>query len=268
MSGPTKHRIVILSGPSLTHKNTCATLIKLGLNVVGICQADQRIVKLPIPYLFRSVKRKGLGVTLSRVVARLLYLSVNRRKDREIFARLFNEQEINETIHKWCGEIHNTSDYSAPDTINWLQKMDADIFVAHTPYWIGKKVRNLPRTKMVVGGHLGITPLYRGSHSAFWAIYKGNPQDVGCTIFLLDDGVDTGDIVAQHQIAIEEGDSFLTLGWKGMIRLAEMQAKILRDFDQGIEIPRKRVLPPENTEFDNPKLTEYVEYCYKQRWVR
>jgi methionyl-tRNA formyltransferase len=268
VSGPNRHRIVILCGPSLTHKNTCATLIRSGLNVVGICEADQRTAGLPLSYVVRSVRRKGLGVTLSRVGARLLYSFLNSRKDQEIFSRLFDERVINETILKWDGEIHRTKNYSAPRTINWLREMDADIFVAHTPYWIGKRVRGLPKTGMVLGGHPGITPFYRGSHSAFWAVYNGSPEDLGCTVFLLDDGVDTGDIVAQDRIPFERADSFFTLCWKGMIRLAEMQASILQDLDRGIEIPRQRVSAPENTEFDNPKLSEYLRYCYRQRWIR
>ena len=268
MSGQHKHRIVVLCGSSLAHRNTCATLIRHGLNVVGICEADQCTVGLPISYLFRRVRRKGLGETLSRIAARALYLSLNHKKDQAVFARLFDEKSINETIRKWDGQVHRTKNYSAPETLRWLQELHADIFVAHTPYWIGKNVTRLPTTTMVLGGHPGITPFYRGSHSAFWAIYRGRPQDVGCTVFLLDDGVDTGEIVAQDKIEIERGDSFFSLSWKAMIRLAEMQATVLQDFDRGIEIPRKRISPPPNSEFDNPRFSEYLQYCYRQRLVR
>lgn len=268
MIGQNKHRIVALVGPSLVHKHTCATLIKHGLNVVGVCEADQRTAGLPLRYVFRSIRRKGLWDTFSRVAARILYLSFNRRKDAELFAQLFNKQGIDETLSRWGGEIHRTDDYSKPETIKWLQSLEADIFVAHTPYWIGKKIRGLPTTKIVLGGHPGITPDYRGSHSAFWALYKGKPEDVGCTVFVLDDGVDSGDVVAQAQIPIQTGDSFFTLCWKGMIRLAEMQAQILQDFDRGAEIPRRVVCVSENTMFDNPSLGEYLQYCCRQQWAR
>lgn len=250
------------------HKNTCATLINHGLNVVGICEADQRTAGLPLKYLAKSVKRKGLEVTLSRIAARVLYQLLNHRRDQEIFARLFDEQRINATLRRWGGQIHHTRNYSAPETLRWLQEMEADIFVVHTPYWVGKKVRSLAKTKIVLGGHPGITPYYRGSHSAFWAIYKDKPEDVGCTVFLLDDGVDTGDIVAQDRIPIANGDSFFSLGWKGMIRIAEMQSKILRDLDRGIDIPRKPAVPVEDSEFDNPRLAQYLQYRRRQQLAR
>ncbi len=51
-----KNRIVVLCGPRLFHLNTCATLIRSGLNVVGICVADQRTAGIPLSYLLKSIK--------------------------------------------------------------------------------------------------------------------------------------------------------------------------------------------------------------------
>lgn len=263
-----KHRIVVLCGPGLSHRNTCATLIRQGLHVAGICAADQRKAGLPLPYLLRSVKRKGFWPTLSRSLARLIYQCRNSRRDRAAMARIFDEKAISETLLKWGGPVHHTASYSDPKTIAWLKELKPDIFVVHTSYWVGKKVRNLPSTKIVLGGHPGLTPYYRGSHSAFWAVYFGKPQDVGCTVFLLDEGVDTGEIVVQERIPIAAGDSFVTLAWKGMKRIAELQAAVLSDLDQGIELPRKRLPAPENSEFDNPTLGEFFQYCLRQRQVR
>jgi methionyl-tRNA formyltransferase len=144
--------------------------------------------------------------------------------------------------------------------------MNPDVLVVHSPYWIGSAVRRIPRLKIVLGGHPGITPFYRGSHSAFWAIYKGRLQDVGCTVFLLNDGLDTGDIVAQRRVPVEAADSFVTLGWKGMIQIAELQAAVLRDLDAGRDVTRRaiRVVPPDS-EFDNPKIMQYFQYAWRRR---
>lgn len=263
-----KNRIVVLCGPRLTHLNTCATLIRSGLNVVGICMADQRTAGIPLQYVLKSARRKGLWPTVSRGLARVAYLAFNVRQDRAAYESLFNRQAIEETLRPFASQTHHTSDYSNPETLAWLKQQDADIFVAHTAYWIGKKVRNLPRKGIVLGGHPGITPVYRGSHSAFWAIYFRKPEDVGCTVFLIDEGVDTGDVVAQERIAVEKGDSFMTLSWKGMIRIAELQAEALRNMDEGREIPRRKVSAMPGSEFDNPTLGEFLRYRLRQQLVR
>jgi hypothetical protein len=265
-----KHRIVVLCGPNLLHhQNTCATLIRSGLNVVGICMADQRTAGIPLRYLMKNARNKGLGNTASRSLARVAYLALNKRQDDATYARLFNRRELAETLRPWSDRIHRTESYSNPETIAWLKAQEADVFVVHTPYWVGKKVRELPRLGLLLGGHPGITPDYRGSHSAFWAVYRQHPEDVGCTVFVIDSGVDTGDIVAQERIPVDTGDSFMTLSWKGMIRIAQLQAEVLMNLDRGKELPRRKIteIPPDSV-FDNPTLIQFVRYKLSQKLVR
>jgi hypothetical protein len=268
-SNTSKNRVVILCGPKAHHMNTCATLIRSGLNIAGICIADQRTAGMPMQYLLKSAKKKGWWRTASRSLARLTYLALNRRMDQAAYKRLFNQRELEETLRPLADRIHRTDNYSKPETMAWLQEREADVFVVHTPYWVGKKVRELPRKGIVLGGHPGITPDYRGSHSAFWAIYKRKPEDVGCTVFLIDSGVDTGDVVAQERIPVEKGDSFMTLSWKGMIRIAQLQAQALSNLDQGQELDRRKitVIPPDS-EFDNPTFGEFLRYRLRQQLVR
>jgi folate-dependent phosphoribosylglycinamide formyltransferase PurN len=263
-----KNRIAILCGPRLTHLNTCATLIRGGLNVVGICMADQRTAGLPVKYIYKSIKRKGIWPTFSRTLARVAYKTLNDRKDQAAYKRLYNRAAIEETLKPYNELIYHTEDYGTPRTIEWLKSLNADIFVVHTSYWVGKKVRNLPKKGIVLGGHPGITPDYRGSHSAFWAVYKEKPEDVGCTVFLIDSGVDTGDVVAQERIPVEKGDSFVTLSWKGMIRIAQLQAQTLQNLDAGIELPRRKITVTPDSEFDNPTLGEFLRYRMRQQLVR
>lgn len=236
--------------------------------MVGICRADQRTSGLPVNFLWREAQRKGWRLTASRILARLAYLLANRRRDQAAHQRLYNEDQIDEVLGNWSGSLHQTENYSSPETLTWLQQMQPDILVAHTPYWIGKRVRQIPKSKIVLGGHPGITPDYRGSHSAFWAVYRGHPEDVGCTVFVLDEGVDTGDVVAQERIAIAPDDSFVTLGWKGMQRIAELQAEVLLQLGKGGTLPRRPVQAPPDSLFDQPTLGQYWRYRRQQSKVR
>jgi methionyl-tRNA formyltransferase len=219
-------------------------------------------------YLLKSAKKKGWWRTASRSLARVAYLALNRRLDQAAYERLFNQRELDQALQPLADRTHRTDNYSKPETMAWLKQCEADILVVHTPYWVGKKVRELPRKGIVLGGHPGITPDYRGSHSAFWAIYKQKPEDVGCTVFLIDSGVDTGDVVAQERVPVEAGDSFMTLSWKGMIRIAQLQAMVLKGLDEGGELPRRKVTVLPDSEFDNPTLGEFLRYRLRQQLVR
>jgi len=53
-----------------------------------------------------------------------------------------------------------------------------------------------------VNYHAGLTPTYRGQHPAYWALASGDPDGVGVTIHLVDQGVDTGAVIAQARVPI------------------------------------------------------------------
>ena len=53
--------------------------------------------------------------------------------------------------------------------------------------------------------HLGLSPYYRGAGTNFWPLVNGEPEYCGATIHMLDDGVDTGPVIAhvRPEIAAE-----------------------------------------------------------------
>ena len=53
-----------------------------------------------------------------------------------------------------------------------------------------------------------------------------------------------------------------------MIRIAEFQAKALRDLDHGREFSTTKVIVPPGSEYDNPTLGEFVRYRLRQQCVR
>lgn len=48
--------------------------------------------------------------------------------------------------------------------------------------------------------HVGITPLYRGVHGGFWAVYFNDLENFGTTIHRIDEGIDTGSVIAQIRL--------------------------------------------------------------------
>ena len=269
MSNPQKYRVAILCGPNIQHRSTCATLIQAGVNVVGICVCDQTSGGLPLGHLRRTLKKHGTWTLLGQILGRLYYNLLNKKKDQTLQRELYNTTRIETALAGWDGNVHRTDNYANTETVAWLKSLDADIFVVHTGYWVGKKVRRIPGKKIVIGGHPGLIPAYRGSHSGFWAVMNGHPEDVGCSIFWLDGGADTGDLIKQERIPIENGDSYVSLGWKGMIREAEMQAETILNFEQGTAIPRiEHKSIPENSYYDIPTLFDYLKYRKKQKHVR
>lgn len=72
-------------------------------------------------------------------------------------------------------------------------------------YMVGEEIRRrLP--KGVAGVHASLLPRYRGGAPLVWAMINGETT-TGVTLFYLDEGVDTGDVIAQSEITIGRDDT-------------------------------------------------------------
>lgn len=261
-------RVVCLFGTGVIFDKTLSILLQNQVNVVGVCYANKHQKGVDFSYLKIAFKKYGYWRVFLQILGRIYYKLFENKKDREIFNTIYNEQEIHAILKNYKGEIHHTENYGDDSTIEWIKSLNPDLLLVHTGYWVGKKVRNLVNGR-VIGGHPGITPDYRGVHSPFWAIFNGEPEKVGYTVFWLDSGVDTGDILHQSTIPIEEGDSYFTLSWKGMIGIAENQARIIKEMEKGIEPTARKVGPvDESTNYTHPTIFQYLKYRRMQKKVR
>lgn len=62
----------------------------------------------------------------------------------------------------------------------------------------------------ILNTHVGITPMYRGVHGAYWALVRKDRDHCGVTVHLVDAGVDTGAILHQALIHPTSKDNFST----------------------------------------------------------
>jgi hypothetical protein len=58
--------------------------------------------------------------------------------------------------------------------------------------------------------HAGINPKYRGMCGGYWALANGDAEHFGATVHLVDEGVDTGDVLYCESVARAAGDNFVT----------------------------------------------------------
>ncbi|MEQ9409292.1 MAG: formyltransferase family protein [Fuerstiella sp.] len=256
-----RSRVVALINPVLHCRATCAELIRQGIHLVGIVEAETKRRGLPLATFRRLLKKQGLSLTASQVAARLAYLAEHRRADQDRYRQLYNRVLIEQTLREWNGPVIRCRSYAEPAALEQLQQLRPDILVVHSQAWVTKKVRDTAASGLVIGGHPGITPYYRGSHSPFWALLNNQPDMIGWTAFHVDKGVDSGDVIVQGRLQIQPDDSYMTLNWRGMKQIAQAQAHAIREYDRTGVIPRQphRQIPP-NSEYGLPDLKQYLKY--------
>ena len=78
----------------------------------------------------------------------------------------------------------------------------------------------------VVNVHGGRLPEYRGANVLQWAIINGE-SETAVTLHYVDEGIDTGPVIAQHSVAIEENDTALTLRDKMLVEMKRLLSEWL-----------------------------------------
>jgi methionyl-tRNA formyltransferase len=76
--------------------------------------------------------------------------------------------------------------------------------------------------KGAVNVHGGLLPQYRGGHVTQWAIINAE-RELGVTLHYIDEGVDTGPVIAERRFALDDADDAYTVG----ARLCEVGSQLL-----------------------------------------
>ena len=113
--------------------------------------------------------------------------------------------------------VSEVSSVNANETIQLLNGLAPDLVIVHGTRIIARKVLQAVSCPFV-NVHAGITPRYRGSHGAYWALANNDKDHCGVTVHLVDAGIDTGNILSQKNITITQKDNFTTYP---LLQLAE-----------------------------------------------
>jgi methionyl-tRNA formyltransferase len=85
-----------------------------------------------------------------------------------------------------------------------LESLHPDLFcIGSFPYVLPKPILVLPRLG-TVNVHPSLLPRHRGSDPVYWT-YAGNDLEAGVTIHWVDEGVDTGNVIARRPVAVARG---------------------------------------------------------------
>ena len=111
---------------------------------------------------------------------------------------------------------------------------DAIVVVAYGQI-LPESILQIPRLGCI-NVHASLLPKYRGAAPIQWAIIQGE-NETGVTTMFMDKGMDTGDILFQKTVPIEEEDTAGTLHDKLAFEGAELLLQTLQNLEQGRIMP-------------------------------
>ena len=216
---------------------------------------------------FNYIQRYGFFRRISQIILSIYFILFKFKSEKNYLKECFNNININillSLLNEKKIDFCITSNYDSNESLEFINSKKPDFLVSHTPYWISKKIRNLPVEKLVIGSHPGIVPNYRGAHSAFWSRFKGDDNLNGYSIFSLDNGVDSGPLISQNFVKYDETISFRCNDYLIMKHCSEEHANIVEKYSNGkkIEFIEQKNLS-KNQIYKAPGIFDYLRFIYK-----
>lgn len=128
-----------------------------------------------------------------------LLITLKDEKAKNKSGRVF----LNDIASQFDAPILKINNINDQEVINTLKEHQIDwLFIIGWSQIAKKEVLETP-TYGCIGMHPTLLPMGRGRAAIPWAIIKGL-KETGVTMFKLDEGVDTGDILGQGVISLDE----------------------------------------------------------------
>lgn len=149
-------------------------------------------------WLQKRIQRKGLIRAVDEIAYQFYYSAFKFKKDQhylsEAFEAYFGREAFNPPPSV---PYYEFEDLNGPEALHTLRDLKPDlVFAACVSQYFKKPYMEIPRLGTVLY-HEGLTPEYKGLHTAFWALYNGEKHRIGYTLLQLDSKIDNGRPLAQ-----------------------------------------------------------------------
>ncbi|MEM7033330.1 MAG: formyl transferase [Chloroflexota bacterium] len=119
-----------------------------------------------------------------------------------------------------------------PSCVATIRQSQPDILLVFGTSLLAPEILSIPRL-FSLNIHTGITQLFRGVDSAFWAIHDDKPEGIGATIHLINPTIDAGDVVLQARVTIDADDTLPQLFFKSVMVGFELMGQALSGLQSG-----------------------------------
>ena len=136
-----------------------------------------------------------------------------------------------------------------------IEKINPDIIIVNGTRIISKKILNSTNA-IFVNTHAGITPKYRGVHGAYWALANNDLENCGVTVHLVDEGIDTGEVLYQSNIEPTINDNFTTYTYLQISKGIHLMKKTLNDIHNN-KVSLKNI-KSESKLWSHPTIWRYI----------
>lgn len=179
---------------------------------------------------------QALGQAAFGVLAKLIARSSNAR-----LAEIWHSYNMDPRPH--CGHTWRpVGSVNSPACRQALVAFNPDVVMVYGTRIIKGETLRCVRAPFI-NYHAGYNPLYRGQHGAYWARTVGDHAHSGITIHLVDEGVDTGEVLYQAVSDFSCRDNITTYQFRQMADAIPLSIRAIEDALAGTLTPKHVPLP-------------------------
>jgi hypothetical protein len=213
-----------------------------------------------VPFLWRRMRRLGVRKVIDEVLLRLYYVLFEGRRDGRKIHELMEKVRRDIPAGYQRPPVHRVYDINSGEAEALLRKLAPDVCVLMLMPIVKKKILSIPPLGMLVF-HPGVTPEYRGTHAAFWAVLNRELWGIGWSLLRIDAGVDTGAVLAQDSTPDADplAGSHVFLAHKAHADGLPGVVETLRRLADG-ESPRVDTEGRKSCNYTHPGISDYLQY--------
>jgi len=256
-------KTVIILSPSDFSLYTLSTIVSLrraGVQVAGV--GLLRLIN-PSRLLFEG-RRDGVRL-LKKIWNKLLWRNqIYESSGKETMPQFLKENDIPlERVSAVCKRegipMRCCSNFNQVDFVDWVRASHADAVVFTGGGLVRQPLLDVT-PKGIINCHMGILPGYRGMDLPEWAILNGKFEQVGCTVHIMNAGVDTGPILRRYPVALQHGENIRQLRDRIEYLMCSAMTRTVVDYLEGhIEAKPQAVVDGKQFFMMTPTLINVVE---------
>ncbi len=159
-------------------------------------------------FIKRRIKKLGLAKVTGQLLFQVLVAPVLKVASRDQVQQIVSGNDLSRSEIPE-EKIVRVKSINSSQVEDLLQENRPDVVIVNGTRIISRNILNAA-TCVFINSHTGITPRYRGVHGGYWALANGDKENCGVTVHLLDEGIDTGEVLYQEVIDVTKKDNFVT----------------------------------------------------------
>ncbi len=224
------------------------------------CLVDRVILEEPVPraeFLRKRIKRLGPGKVFGQVAFQAIVVPWLKQTSGLRIGAIRREYDLDNSPIDG-DKVAKVASVNSDEAIELLKELNPKLVVINGTRIVSARVLRSVAARFI-NIHAGITPLYRGVHGAYWALVENNRKACGVTVHFVDEGIDTGGILAQEVIQPAPWDNFVTYPMLQLGAGVNLLKKIIADVMAGQE-QLKPAPEGRSVLWSHPTLFEYLRH--------